>query len=250
MAGTYLCPADAVSYIEMRAPLPTAKLLFGVIMERHQIRPPRHAGWRDRFFAWCLERAGRKSNSLLADRKRLLFANLHGTVLEIGPGTGANLPLYPKTIRWIGIEPNPYMHDYLRNRAAALGITVDLRCGIAEQVDLPSQSVDTAISTHVLCSVADLPGVLAEVHRVLRPGGRFLFLEHVAAPHGTWLRRLQRWVRPLWHVVAAGCRPDRDIPAALSAAGFERIDLDCFRIPVPVISPHIVGMAVKALNSH
>jgi ubiquinone/menaquinone biosynthesis C-methylase UbiE len=204
------------------------------------------ADWGGRLFAWFLERAGRRHDSLLTDRKRHIFADLPGTVLEIGPGTGANLPFYPKDIRWIGIEPNPHMHEYLRKRAAALGIPIDLRYGIAEQIDIAPESVDTVISTLVLCSVGDLPGVLAEIHRVLKPGGRFLFLEHVGAPHGTWLRRLQQWVRPAWRILGAGCQPDRDIEPALRNAGFARIDMDRFRIPSPVISPHIAGVAVKA----
>ncbi len=199
-----------------------------------------------RLFAWCLERAGRRHESLLAERKRRLFVGLAGTLLEIGPGTGLNLPFYPRGIRWIGIEPNPYMHRYLRRRAASLGMPIDLRRGMAERTGLPDASVDAVVSTQVLCSVGDLGQVLAEVNRVLRPGGRFLFLEHVAAPPGTWLRRLQRWLRPAWQAVAAGCRPDRDIPAALRAAGFARIEMECFRVPAPVISPHIAGVAVKA----
>lgn len=215
-------------------------------MKRDAQKSSTHAGWGSRIFAWFLERAGRRHDSYLADHKRRLFADLAGTVLEIGPGTGANLPFYPKGIRWIGIEPNPHMHDYLRKRAAALGIAVDLRRGIAEQTDLAPESVDTVISTHVLCSVDDLPAVLGEIHRVLKPGGRFLFLEHVAALRGTWLRRLQQCAKPVWHILGDGCRPNRDIPAALRAAGFTRVDMDRFRIPVPIISPHIAGTAVKA----
>jgi ubiquinone/menaquinone biosynthesis C-methylase UbiE len=144
------------------------------------------------------------------------------------------------------MEPNPHMHDYLRKRAAALGIEIDVRRGIAEQTEIAPQSIDTVVSTMVLCSVGDLRGVLAEIHRVLKPGGRFIFLEHVAAPSGTWQRRIQQWVRPVWRVFGAGCQPDRDIPAALRAAGFERIDLDSFRIGAPVISPHVAGVAFKA----
>lgn len=221
-------------------------LLFGMIMERSEYEPSGHAGWRDRAFAWFLERAGRKHGSLLAERKRLLFADLHGTILEIGPGTGANLPFYPSGIHWIGIEPNPHMHDYLRKRAASLGIQVDLRQGLAEQIDIAPESIDTVISTLVLCSVGNLGGVLAEIYRVLRPGGRFLFLEHVGAPPGTWLRHIQQWVRPAWQVFGAGCQPDRDIEPALREAGFARIDMDTFRISTPVISPHVAGVAVKA----
>jgi SAM-dependent methyltransferase len=215
-------------------------------MKRDAQKPSTHAGWGSRIFAWFLERVGRRHDSHLADHKRRLFADLAGTVLEIGPGTGANLSFYPKGIRWIGIEPNPHMHDYLRQRAAALGIEVDLRRGIAEQTGLASESADMVISTLVLCSVDDLPAVLGEVRRVLKPGGRFLFLEHVAAPRGTWLRRFQQCIKPAWRLLGDGCRPDRDIPAALRAAGFTHVDMDCFRIPAPVISPHIVGTAVKA----
>lgn len=215
-------------------------------MERHPHNPTRHAAWRDRIFAWFLNRAAARHDSLLQGRKRQLFTDLAGTVLEIGPGTGVNLPFYPKDIHWIGVEPNPYMHDYLRNRARSLGLQVDLRQGIAEQIAIAPESIDTVISTLVLCSVDDLPAVLAEIHRVLRPGGRFLFLEHVGAPRGTWLRRLQQCLRPLWQALACGCQPDRDIETALRNAGFARIELDTFRIPTPVISPHVAGIAVKA----
>lgn len=207
----------------------------------------RHTGWRGRTFACFMEWAGRKHDSMLVERKRQLFAGLQGTVLEIGPGTGANLPHFPRDIHWIGIDPNPYMHDYLRKRAASLGIQVDIRRGLAEQIESAPESVDTVVSTLVLCSVHDLEGVLREIHRVLKPGGRFIFLEHVAAPKGTWLRRLQRLVRPVWRAISAGCEPDREIASALHRAGFQRVDMDCFRVPAPVVSPHIAGVAVKAL---
>jgi SAM-dependent methyltransferase len=226
--------------------LATVALLFGVVMKRCGRKWSGYAGRGGRIFAWFLERVGRRHDSFLADHKRRLFADLAGTILEIGPGTGANLPFYPGNIRWIGIEPNTHMHEYLRRRAAALDISIDLRCGIAEQIDIAPESVDAVISTLVLCSVDDLPGVLTEIHRVLKPGGRFVFLEHVGAPHGTWLRRLQRWVKPAWRILGAGCQPDRDIEPALRGAGFIRVDIDHFRIPSPVISPHVAGIAFKA----
>jgi ubiquinone/menaquinone biosynthesis C-methylase UbiE len=209
-------------------------------------KPFRHDGWRDRLFAWCLGRTDRQQASLLTARKRLLFADLAGTVLEIGPGTGANLSLYPPHISWIGIEPNPYMHPLLRRRAAAMGPAFNLCRGLAEQLAVGSESVDAVISTHVLCSVRNLSGALAEILRVLRPAGRFLFLEHVSAAPGTWLQSCQKWLRPAWQVLAGGCRPDRDIEAELRVAGFARVDVRAFRVPIPVISPHIMGVAVKA----
>src|SRR5439155_26769491 len=133
-------------------------------------------------------------------RKRALLGTLHGTVLEIGPGTGANLPYYPPDIQWVGVEPNPYMHPYLQKEAGRRGLRADLRTGVAERLPLPDESVDAVVSTLALCSVADLPQVLREVRRVLRPGGRFIFIEHVASPPGTRLRRLQNLVRPVWQL--------------------------------------------------
>lgn len=214
-------------------------------MERNRCTSSHYTDWRGRVFAWLLERAAGRHESLLAERRHQMLGGLSGTVLEIGPGTGVNLSFYPRTIRWIGIEPNPYMHKYLRRRAASLGIAVDLRRDMAEQIGLEPGSVDIVVSTLVLCSVADLGAVLGQVHRVLKPGGRFVFLEHTAAPAGTWLRRLQRVLRPLWRTMASGCRPDRDIAAVLRNAGFARIDMESFRVKAPVISPHIAGVAVK-----
>jgi len=113
-------------------------------------------------------------------------------VLEIGPGAGPNLAYFSPHIRWVGIEPNPFMHPYLRRQAERLNRTVEIRDASAERVPLQDNSVDAVVSTLVLCSVKDVSGALQEILRVLRPGGRFVFIEHVAAPPGTWLRRLPR----------------------------------------------------------
>jgi len=113
-------------------------------------------------------------------------------------------------------------------------------------MEMPDASVDAVVSTLVLCSVDGHRDALAEILRVLRPGGRFVFIEHVGAPEGTWLRRLQRWIRPLWKPVADGCRPDRDTGDRILEAGFERVEMDRFRLPLPVVSPHVAGTAWKA----
>lgn len=204
---------------------------------------PRRNGWYQRVFAWCMARTGQ--SELVADRKRALLSNLQGNVLEIGPGTGPNLAYYAPGIRWIGIEPNPHMHSYLRAEAARLGLAVDLRTGTAERLAAADAGVDAVVSTLVLCSVADLPGTLREIRRVLRPGGQFVFIEHVAARRGTGLRRRQSLIRPLWRVIGDGCHPDREIGAAIAQAGFAQVDYQDFTIPVPIVGPHIAGRAVK-----
>ena len=167
------------------------------------------------FFAWMMAQSSGTYEKIVGERKRSLFANLQGKVLEIGPGTGPNLPYYPKDIQWIGIEPNPHMHSYLQKQAEKLGLTIDLRIGNTEWLDAEDNSIDTVVSTLVLCSVPNIDYTLQAILRVLKPGGRFLFLEHVAAPQGTVLRQLQRTISPIWKVIGDGCHPDRETWIAL-----------------------------------
>ena len=199
----------------------------------------------ERLFAAMLARADAYQHKLYGERKRKLFAELSGTVVEIGPGTGVNLPYFPPGIRYIGAEPNTHMHSYLRDTAEKTGHAVAIHAATLGELALDEASVDAVVSTLVLCSVPDVAATLAEIRRVLRPGGRFYFIEHVAAPHGTWLRRMQRVIKPAWRLVADGCRPDRETGRVLEEAGFadvryERFDLDQ---PFSVVKPHIIGIA-------
>jgi ubiquinone/menaquinone biosynthesis C-methylase UbiE len=203
-------------------------------------------GLRQRLFAWWYRNSDWTEFSALVDGyKRELFSGLHGDVVEIGPGTGDNFPYFPEGIRWIGIEPNVYMHPMLREamtKSARLG---EIHSGTAERMSLSDASVDVVVSTLVLCSVTSLDRSLHEILRVLRPGGRFAFLEHVAAPKGTTLRRTQKLIKPVWRFVADGCNPDRDIEAAIRRAGFSSVEITTFNIPEWIASPHIAGVAVK-----
>lgn len=198
-----------------------------------------------RLFAWMLAHGMGRYEQAMGERKRALLAPLHGCVVEIGPGAGVNLHSFAPDVQWIGIEPNPWLHPYLRQEAARLGRSIELRSGTAGAIDLPDASADAVVSTLVLCSVSDPARVLQEVLRVLKPGGRFVFLEHVAAPRGSGLRHLQRLLRPGWRVIADGCRPDRETWTAIEQAGFRRVEIEHFRGPIPVIRPHIAGMAEK-----
>ncbi len=204
-----------------------------------------HTGLGSRIHAWVLAHLGPRYERMVADRKRKLFARLGESVLEIGPGTGPNLAYYPSGIRWLGVEPNPYMYPYLEKAAARAGIGVDLRPATAEQLPADDGSVDTVVSTLVLCSVTDPDRVLREVHRVLQPGGRFLFLEHVAAPPGTFLRRLQTFISPLWKIIGDGCCPDRETGSAIEHAGFSEVTYETFRLPIGPVAPQIIGVAIK-----
>src|SRR5262245_16166604 len=118
------------------------------------------AGLSKRIHAWMLAHYGARYEALVADRKRALFAALQGDVLEIGPGAGPNLVYYPKTIRWIGVEPNPFMHRYLREAAARAGILVEVRRLEAERLPAADSTMDAVVSTLVLCSVREPDRVL------------------------------------------------------------------------------------------
>jgi ubiquinone/menaquinone biosynthesis C-methylase UbiE len=199
-----------------------------------------------RLFAWLMAQGDDVYDKFISDRKRSLFANLHGNVLEIGPGTGPNLAYYPKDINLIGIEPNPFMHSYLKKEAQKLGFNnIDLRTSTAEHIDAEDNSMDAVVSTLVLCSVPNLAATLQEVLRVLKPGGSFLFIEHVAAPQGTLLRQVQSTIRPIWKVLADGCHPDRETWIALENAGFKSVNYEHFKVPVPIVSPQIIGVAIR-----
>lgn len=219
-----------------------------------------YSGWSKRLFAWMMSKVGNIDDDAISlkncscaetavELKQALFADLHGNILEIGPGTGANFPYYPAGIYWIGVEPNPFMHPYLRKEAEKFGLDIELRNGTAEHLELEDNSMDTVVSTLVLCSVEDLTRTLQEVLRVLKPGGRFIFFEHVAAPEKTWLRQVQSWVQPVWKVAFDGCHPDRETWVAIENAGFERVDYQHFQNPVPIVSPGIAGVATKKATS-
>jgi SAM-dependent methyltransferase len=204
-------------------------------------------GWYQWLFAWLMAHGNASYEAEVADRKRNLFTDLHGIVVEIGPGSGPNLSYYPADLRWIGIEPNPFMHSYLQREAERLGLNIEIRTATAEHLDFDDNSVDAVVSTLVLCSVQDLTGTLQEIRRVLKPGGRFFFLEHVAAPDNLRLQKTQQWIRPLWRALADGCNPDRQTWKAIELAGFAQVEYQHFRANLPaIVSPQIIGMAVKA----
>jgi SAM-dependent methyltransferase len=205
---------------------------------------------RLRIFAWFMARFGPKADRYLAPYKSRLFADVSGRVLEIGPGAGANLRHFAaKKICWIGVEPNPYMNGHLTEEARRLGLRIELLCGTAEELPIRAASIDYAISTLVLCSVVDQCRALSELLRVLKPGGKLIFIEHVAAPPGTLLRRIQSAVKPLWRRMGDGCHPDRETRAAIERCGITVAQVDEFAAPLPVVRPHIAGYAIKPIPS-
>lgn len=194
-------------------------------------------------FFWAM---GGYINWHLRHHKATAFAELPPTVVELGSGVGANLRYLPDDARLIAIEPNPHMHGRLRRAARSHGVDLEIRSVVAERIDLPDASADAVISSLVLCSVRDPEAVLAEVRRILRPGGRFSFAEHVAAAPGTPTRWTQRILRRPWAWVFEGCSCERDLAGAIRSAGFATVDLAAYRIHSPFVpfNTHIAGTAI------
>jgi len=204
------------------------------------------AGLNQRVFAWAISRFNGRYEQFATQHKERLFAGLSGTVLEIGPGTGVNLRYFQKDgVRWIGVEPNLFMKRYLRQEAARLNMPVELRVGTADALPIADCSVDAVISTLVLCCVHNQRQSLREVIRVLKPGARLVFLEHVAAARGSRSRRIQNLITPVWKRLGDGCHPNRETWLDLERAGFARVDHNRITAPVPIVSPQIAGVAVK-----
>lgn len=219
----------------------------GVMMARMgSYADPKERTMRKRLFAAMLARGMDRHERAVAERKAQLFRSLEGRVLEIGPGTGVNLAHLGRNVRWLGVDPNPFMRPYLLEAAARSGVEVDFRLGRAEALPVDDQSVDAVIGSLVLCSVRDVADVLSEVLRVLRPGGRFVFLEHVRAPEGTATRLGQQLLTPFLHVCADGCRMDRDTAGFIRDAGFAEVQLERFDLPLYLAGPHIAGWAEKS----
>lgn len=168
-------------------------------------------------------------------------------VVELGPGAGANLRYLRRGTRLTAIEPNVRFHPMLRQRASERGIELDLRTLAGEAIDLPSESVDFVFSSLVLCSVRDPVQVLSEVKRVLKPGGRYACVEHVAAPRGSREDALQRAIRRPWRYLFEGCDLCRDLGGSVERAGFSQAAVRRFVLPTGFapIRHQIVAECVK-----
>ena len=183
----------------------------------------------------------------LEEMRRALLAEASGATLELGAGTGLNLALYPDTVGELVLtEPSPHMATRLRERAAASPRRPRVVGAGAEALPFADASFDTAVATLVLCTVPDPAAALAEVARVLRPGGRLLFLEHVRSADPQVARRQDR-ILPVWRFCADGCHPNRDTLATLEASPLTVERAEPGRLPKApqFVRPLIAGTAVR-----
>jgi ubiquinone/menaquinone biosynthesis C-methylase UbiE len=210
-------------------------------------------GLNERFFAFFYPRlVERAENAGQRETRRELLAQARGKTLELGAGSGLNLDHYTARVtELIVTEPSPHMlahlREALRDRRLQVGSCKLVQTG-AEQLPFGDGEFDTVVCTYVLCSVSDPARVLEEVARVLRPGGEFLFLEHVHAGDGTWLGRFQDLVELPHRYLAAGCHPNRRTEKLLESSPLEVQRLEHGRQPaaLPTVSPTIIGVALAA----
>ena len=170
----------------------------------------------------------RMEHAWLGDARTRVLAGLHGTVVELGAGTGRNLAHYPDTVEQLVLtEPSAAMRDQLRARVRdhAPPFAVEVVDATADRLPLNDDVADAVVSTLVLCSVPALGPAVAEVRRVLRPGGELRLIEHVAADGG-WEQRVQRALDPAWRWLEGSCHLDHETRTALAAGGFDVEGLD------------------------
>ncbi len=155
-----------------------------------------------------------------------------GRVLEIGIGSGLNLPYYDptKVERVIGLDPAEEMLTYARRKSEHLPFTVEYLALEGERIPLERQSIDTVLVTYTLRTIPDAIAALEGMRQVLKPGGRLIFCEHGRAPDAA-VRRWQHRLNPLWNRIGGGCSLDRDIPALIEGAGFRIDSLDTMYLP-------------------
>lgn len=197
--------------------------------------------------ACCYDLALRNAEArCLTAWRAALLQGVSGVVLDVGAGTGLNVRHVPKAdTRLLLTEPDPDMRARLTRRAADERPDATVLDAPAEALPLHDGSVDVVVCTLVLCSVPEQAPALAELRRVLRPGGRLVFLEHVAAEEGSALLRWQRRLEPLWWHIAERCALTRRTDQALLDAGFtlESVARERMRGGVPWVSPTIRGVA-------
>jgi ubiquinone/menaquinone biosynthesis C-methylase UbiE len=201
-------------------------------------------------FARVFERLSAKEEELgQADHRREALAGLSGRVIEVGAGNGLNFRHYPDGVsEVVAVEPEPYLRRRAEETAGAAEVAVRVVDGLGDRLPFEDGSFDAGVASLVLCTIPDQQAALAELFRVIRPGGELRFYEHVRANQPR-LARIQDIATPIWKIVGGGCHPNRDTAAAIERAGFS-IET-CRRFPFrpcfvcAPVAPRILGRALR-----
>ena len=186
----------------------------------------------------------------MAVLRREMLGGLTGMVVEVGAGNGLNFAHYPSAVTGVvAVEPEPYLRALAERAAARVTAPVTVLAGTADRLPLPDHSVGAAVLCLVMCSIDDRPAALAELRRVLRPGGTLRFLEHTIADT-VGLRTAQRFAdATFWPLLTGGCHTATDPAATITAAGFKITTIRRLRFPenrfTQPSSPHVLGSATS-----
>ena len=191
----------------------------------------------------------KSEEACLMEWRSELVKHVHGNVLEIGAGTGANILFYPKNgIELTLSEPDKHMRTQLEEKVKNEGLDhVTISSHTIEENHRPDATFDCVVSTLVCCSVPNLASAFSEIKRILKPDGYFIFLEHVGAEKGTRRRRWQNRLTPLWCKISGNCHLNRETEIAFNNAGFtfKEIKRESMRKATPLVRPTIRGIAIK-----
>ena len=191
----------------------------------------------------------KSEEACLMEWRSELVKHVHGNVLEIGAGTGANILFYPKNgIELTLSEPDKHMRTQLEEKVKDQGLDhVTISSHTIEKSHRPDATFDCVVSTLVCCSVPNLASAFSEIKRILKPDGYFIFLEHVGAEKGTRRRRWQNRLTPLWCKISGNCHLNRETEIAFNNAGFtfKEIKRESMRKATPLVRPTIRGIAIK-----
>lgn len=180
--------------------------------------------------------------------RRTMLAGLRGRVIEVGAGEGSSFGLYPATVESVlAVEPDDYLRELAGAKAQAAPVPVTVVPGTAENIPADDGGADAVVVSLVLCSVADQAAALAEIRRVLGPGGTLAFYEHVRSDK-RFIAAVEDVLTPAWQHMAGGCHPNRNTLEAIGAAGFQVVHIERFGFSAGPLSPsiaHILGRAVS-----
>jgi ubiquinone/menaquinone biosynthesis C-methylase UbiE len=203
---------------------------------------------RPRFARMYLRSAPRAEARGATGHRRRLLEGLSGTVVEIGAGHGLNFPHYPPEVtEVIAVEPEPTLRSQAETAAEKATVPIRVLGGVADELPLPDSTADAAVASLVLCSVPDQQHALAEIRRVLHPGGELRFYEHViplCQPKRLLLQVIDR--SGIWPAIAGGCHPARDTTEAIMQAGFDIEEIERFGFAAQRFEPripHVLGRA-------
>jgi ubiquinone/menaquinone biosynthesis C-methylase UbiE len=211
-------------------------------MSASVVHHPIFARFFDRLSRLMEREAGRHRDELLG--------GLAGRVVEVGAGNGINFAHYPDSVNEvIALEPEAYLRQKAQRAARNASVLVIVRAGVAAALPLKDASVDGAVASLVLCTVPDLPAALAELRRVLKPGGELRFMEHVRSPHPGKARLQQGLDRSgIWPRLGGGCHCGRDTVTAIQSSGFQlnRVRRYALGPSWIVTNPHVLGSALAS----